>query len=104
MCAPCSSLPKKAVQDLGCILIPQQTRDYGPSYAKTGYLVVTLKDQKGGVPVRIEAVEGSESDAGENYFIIAKVLFFSPRSVTASLPLCEMMPCDSTVVWTRRAT
>jgi len=67
-----SSLPKKAVQDLGCILIPQQTRDYGPSYAKTGYLVVTLKDQKGGAPVRIEAVEGAESDAGENYFIIAK--------------------------------
>lgn len=68
-----SSLPKKAVQDLGCILIPQQTRDYGPSYAKTGYLVVTLKDQKGGAPVRIEAVEGAESDAGESYFIIAKV-------------------------------
>lgn len=67
-----SSLPKKAVQDLGCILIPQQTRDYGPSYAKTGYLVVTLKDQKGGAPVRIEAVEGAESDAGESYFIIAK--------------------------------
>jgi hypothetical protein len=61
------------VQDLGCILIPQQTRDYGPSYAKTGYLVVTLKDQKGGAPVRIEAVEGAESDAGESYFIIAKV-------------------------------
>jgi hypothetical protein len=67
-----TSLPKKSVQDLGCILIPQQTRDYGPSYAKTGYLVVTLKDQKGGAPVRIEAVEGNESDVCENYFIIAK--------------------------------
>jgi len=64
-----SVLPRKAVEELGCMLESQQDDD---STSKVDDLMVSLKVHTG-VPVNIKVIEGSgSSEQDETYFIITE--------------------------------